>query len=212
MTTDGDFEIFLSATPGFEPALGKEAEAAGFKEPKITTGGVTIKGGWPEVWRANLELRGAGRVLARIDEFRAMHLAQLDKRARRIVWGEVLRPDVPFRVQASCSKSSRIYHSGAAAQRIEKAIREELGAKHSPTPKSSSRSASMTIFAPSLSTLRASRCTSAATRKPSPRRRCARRWHPLPETMRIRRDRARVGSDVRFGNIYHRGGRNRSWL
>ncbi|CAA2137069.1 class I SAM-dependent RNA methyltransferase [Hyphomicrobium sp. ghe19] len=132
MTTDGDFEIFLSATPGFEPALGKEAEAAGFKEPKITTGGVTIKGGWPEVWRANLELRGAGRVLARIDEFRAMHLAQLDKRARRIVWGEVLRPDVPFRVQASCSKSSRIYHSGAAAQRIEKAIREELGAKHSP--------------------------------------------------------------------------------
>lgn len=132
MTKDGDFEIFLSATPGFEPVLGKEAETAGFKEPKIVTGGVTIRGSWPDVWRANLELRGTGRVLARIDEFRAMHLAQLDKRARRLVWGDVLRSDVPFRVQASCSKGSRIYHSGAAAQRIERAIREELGARHSP--------------------------------------------------------------------------------
>ncbi|RUP08656.1 class I SAM-dependent RNA methyltransferase [Hyphomicrobium sp.] len=127
MTTDGEFEIFLATSPGFEPVLCKEAEEHGFRQPKISTGGVTVKGGWPEVWRANLELRGAGRVLARIGEFRAMHLAQLDKRARRLVWGEVLRSDVPFRVQASC-KGSRIYHSGAAAQRIEKAIREELGA------------------------------------------------------------------------------------
>ncbi len=56
-----------------------------------------------------------------------MHLAQLDKRARRVAWAEVLRPDVAVRVEASC-KTSRIYHSGAAAQRIETAIREELGA------------------------------------------------------------------------------------
>ncbi|WP_045837279.1 class I SAM-dependent RNA methyltransferase [Hyphomicrobium sp. 99] len=127
MTTHGEFEIFLATSPGFEPVLCKEAEAHGFKDPKVITGGVTVRGGWPEVWRANLELRGVGRVLARIGEFRAMHLAQLDKRARRVVWGDVLRPDVPFRVQVSC-KGSRIYHSGAAAQRIEKAIREELGA------------------------------------------------------------------------------------
>jgi putative N6-adenine-specific DNA methylase len=66
-------------------------------------------------------------VLARIAEFRALHLAQLDKRARRVPWGEFLRADVPFRVEASC-KASRIYHQGAAAQRIEKAIRETLGA------------------------------------------------------------------------------------
>jgi putative N6-adenine-specific DNA methylase len=43
----------------------------------------------------------------------------------------VLRPDIPFRVEASCAKS-RIYHSGAAAERIETAIKETLGAPHSP--------------------------------------------------------------------------------
>jgi putative N6-adenine-specific DNA methylase len=94
-------------------------------------GGVAVKGRWSEVWRANLEMRGASRILARIDAFRVSHLAQLDKRARRVPWADVLRRDVPFRVEVTC-KSSRIYHSGAAAQRIERAIREELGAPASP--------------------------------------------------------------------------------
>jgi len=52
----------------------------------------------------------------------------LDKRARRVPWGEVLRPDVAVRVEATASKGSRIYHGGAAAQRIQRAIAEELGA------------------------------------------------------------------------------------
>lgn len=127
MTSDGDFEIFLATAPGLEPALCAEVAELGFRQPKAVPGGVTCRGGWPDVWRANLEVRGAGRVLARIAEFRAMHLAQLDKRARRVAWGETLRPDVPFRVEASC-RQSRIYHSGAAAQRVARAISETIGA------------------------------------------------------------------------------------
>ncbi|MGF7175583.1 THUMP domain-containing class I SAM-dependent RNA methyltransferase [Azospirillum doebereinerae] len=127
MTTDQDFEIFVVTAPGLEAALCAELQAAGFRDPTPGLGGVTIRGGWPEVWRANLTIRGAVRVLARVAAFRALHLAQLDKRARKVAWGELLRADVPFRVEASC-KASRIYHAGAAAQRIERAIREELGA------------------------------------------------------------------------------------
>ena len=127
MNSDGVFEIFIVATPGLESALCEEARALGFAEPTPVKGGVTVRGGWPEVWRANLEFRGATRVLARIAAFRAFHLAQLDKRARKVAWAEALRPDVPVRVEASC-KGSRIYHAGAAAQRIQRAIQEELGA------------------------------------------------------------------------------------
>jgi putative N6-adenine-specific DNA methylase len=122
------FEIFLATAPGLESALFEEVRGKGFRRPKAVPGGVAIQGGWPEVWRANLWVRGAGRVLARIASFRAVHLAQLDDKARRVDWGGVLRADVPFRVEASCAKS-RIYHSGAAAQRIETAIRETLGAR-----------------------------------------------------------------------------------
>ncbi len=131
MTLDSDFEIFLVTAPGLESALCAEVREKGFKGARAVPGGVTVKGGWPHVWRANLEIRGAGRILARIGSFRVLHLAQLDKRARRFAWGDVLRKDVPFRIEASC-KSSRIYHSGAAAERIERAIREELGATASP--------------------------------------------------------------------------------
>lgn len=124
---DAGFEIFLTAPPGLEPVLCDEAHAAGFAGAQVVPGGVTLQGGWPEVWRANLVLRGAGRVLARIGAFRAMHLAQLDKRARKFPWAEVLRPEVPLRVEVTC-RASRIYHAGAAAQRIETALRENFGA------------------------------------------------------------------------------------
>lgn len=123
---DEDFDIFLVATPGLEAPLAAEAQDLGW-QPDIQPGGVTIRGGWADVWRANLMLRGATRVLARLGSFRALHLAQLDKRARKFPWAEVLRPDLPVKVEASC-RASRIYHAGAAAQRIERAIREELGA------------------------------------------------------------------------------------
>ena len=126
-----DFEIFLVAPPGLEALLCEEVREAGFAGPQAVPGGVTIMGGWPEVWRANLQIRGASRVLARIGAFRAMHLAQLDKRARKFPWREVLRPDVPLKVEVTC-KASRIYHAGAAAQRIEAALREELGVVISP--------------------------------------------------------------------------------
>ena len=74
-----------------------------------------------------LVLRGAARVLARIGGFPAVHLAQLDKRARKFPWGEVLRPDQGVRVEA-ISRKSRIYHGGAARERVERAISETLGA------------------------------------------------------------------------------------
>lgn len=127
MTETTPFEIFLATAPGLEAALRAEADAKGFEAAEQAKGGVTIAGGWPDVWRANLELRGASRVVARIAEFRALHLAQLDKRARKVPWGDVLLPHEPFRVEATC-RASRIYHSGAAAERVERAIREELGA------------------------------------------------------------------------------------
>jgi putative N6-adenine-specific DNA methylase len=121
------FEIFLVAIPGFEETLAGEARDLGFKEVTVVAGGVTVKGGWPEVWRANLMLRGASAVFARIISYPVFHLAQLDKRSRKVPWDQLLRKDVPVRVEASC-KHSKIYHSGAAKQRVETAIAETLGA------------------------------------------------------------------------------------
>jgi len=128
MMIETELDIFLVAAPGTETALRDEANELGFVAAKISPGGVTIRGNWAEVWRANLQLRGAARVLARIGEIRAFHLAQLDKRARKFPWGDFLRADVPVKVEVVTNKKSKIYHAGAAVQRFEKAITEELGA------------------------------------------------------------------------------------
>jgi len=127
---ESDFEIFLMTAPGFEPVLHEEVRGRGFKKPRIVPGGVVIRGGWPEVWRANLWVRGAGRVLARIDAFRATHFAQLDALARKVDWASVLRADVPFSVEASCA-GSKLYHSDAVAERVRKAIEAVVGAPYS---------------------------------------------------------------------------------
>ena len=127
MSRDGSFEIFLVAVPGLEKALWTEARAAGFKSAQYVPGGVTMKGHWPDVWRANLEIRGASKVLVRLASFRAAQLEQLEPKARAVRWRGALSRDVPFRVEATCRRS-RIYHSGAAAERVERAIRAEVRA------------------------------------------------------------------------------------
>ncbi|WP_203071169.1 THUMP domain-containing class I SAM-dependent RNA methyltransferase [Falsiroseomonas ponticola] len=125
--TDDRFEIFLAAPPGLEETLAAEVAGKGFRQPKVVPGGVVTTGGWPDVWRANLWIRGASRVLARVAQFRAVHFAQLDERAHAVEWNSLLRRDVPFRVEASCA-GSKLWHSGAVAQRVATAIRETVGA------------------------------------------------------------------------------------
>lgn len=119
--------VFLACPPGLEPILRTEARQLGWKKAKAVAGGVEFFGDWGDIWRANLELRGATRVLVRIGSFTSVHLSQLDKSARKFRWGDFLRPDVPVRVEV-VSRRSKIYHEGAAKQRIERAISEELGA------------------------------------------------------------------------------------
>ena len=75
--TDNIFEIFLQAPPGLEPLLADEAREKGFDAPATVPGGVTTRGGWNEVWRANLELRGAGRVLGIDSDQRYLDQARL---------------------------------------------------------------------------------------------------------------------------------------
>lgn len=120
-------DIFLIVAPGLENLLADEAREKGFAVGKVETGGVNLRGDWPAVWRANLELRGATRVLVRIGVFHAVHLAQLDKRSRRVPWADLIDRRHTVRVDATCRKS-KIYHEKAATQRIETAIREETGA------------------------------------------------------------------------------------
>lgn len=110
-------QIFLVAVPGLEAPLAAEATRHGFDGVHAVPGGVVCSGDIAEAARANVVLRCAVRVLLRVAEFRAMHLAQLDKRAKKVAWTDWLVPGVPVRVEAVCRRS-KIYVNKAAVQRV----------------------------------------------------------------------------------------------
>lgn len=124
-------EILLVTAPGLEDLLRAEAIEKGFKKPQTITGGVVIKGDWATAWRANLDIRGASKVLVRIGGFKARNFSQLEHNLHGFPWDEILRASVPVRIDASCKKS-RIYHTGAVIERMENALKNSMRVKISP--------------------------------------------------------------------------------
>lgn len=121
------FELFTVCAPGLEAVLTDELRELGYKSLRGQTGGVTLQGTWEDVWRINLSSRIATRVLVRFASFRAMHLAQLDKRAQKVEWAAIFPKNMRVKVEATTHKS-RIYHKRAAGQRIENALKTQIDA------------------------------------------------------------------------------------
>jgi putative N6-adenine-specific DNA methylase len=89
-------------------------------------GGVAFAGDRAALYRANLHLRTANRILVRLGEFPAVGFAELRKRAARLPWERCLAPGQPVSLRVTCHKS-RLYHSDAVAERIAGAIDDRLG-------------------------------------------------------------------------------------
>lgn len=126
----GFFDCFAACGVGLEPILAAELRALARthrlelrgEEP----GGVDFAADLAGIQGANLHLRTASRVLARIGGFHASAFHELERRARRLPWELFLAPGaaVTFRVT---SRKSRLYHQGAVAQRLLSAAAEQVG-------------------------------------------------------------------------------------
>lgn len=128
--------LFIVTAPGVEAFTAQELAACGLPvqpgsaQPAAQggeeTGGITLPGDLTAIYRANLHLRTASRVLVRMGEFHATAFSELRKKASRLPWGQFLRPGTPLAVRATC-RHSRLYHSDAVAERVAGAISDALG-------------------------------------------------------------------------------------
>jgi len=113
---------FAITAPGIERICAGELEQLGVR-PTLEDGGVTWTGDAGSVAAANLWLRTASRVLVRVAEFRAKTFFELERSARKIEWERFVAAvgggGARFRV--TCRKS-KLYHSGAVAQRFAEAV------------------------------------------------------------------------------------------
>ena len=129
-------EIFAVTAPGIKPYTLGELKALGlvnresgppedarrFEEP----GGVTFYGDLGDIYRTNLHLRTASRVLVRLGNFRATAFSELRKKAGRLPWEKYMLPGQPLALRVTCHKS-RLYHSDAVAERVAGAAGDRLG-------------------------------------------------------------------------------------
>jgi len=105
--------------------VSRELAALGLA-PNAETGGAAFRGPVESVWRANLWLRTASRVLVRVASFRAQAFHELERLARAVPWEHYVASGSAVRFRVT-SKKSRLYHTGGIAQRFSEAIEHRLG-------------------------------------------------------------------------------------
>lgn len=121
-------ELFAITAPGLSRIAARELLGLGEEVGKVEPAGVTFKGGLREVYSANLRLRTVSRVIVRLARFQARTFAELERHSAKIAWSRFVAPGRKFEVRVT-SRKSRLYHSGAVAERIARAIRERTGAE-----------------------------------------------------------------------------------
>ena len=112
---------YAVATPGLESIVAAELAGLGFVTGKIEAGGVPFECDAAGLYRANLQVRTATRVLVRVSQFKATGFNDLEKHARRIDWPSLIAPnrEIAFRVT---SRKSRLYHGRAIEERLQELL------------------------------------------------------------------------------------------
>ncbi len=95
--------------------------------PHVSLESLHFKGGLEALYRANLHLRTASRILVRLGmPFMARSFPELVEKASRLPWERFLTPGQPVALRVTCHKS-KLYHSEAVAQRLLTALEARLG-------------------------------------------------------------------------------------
>lgn len=118
-------DLFAITAHGLAALCAAELAAIGVTG-RVETGGVAWRGTAPSMYRANLELRTASRIIARVGTFRARGFAELERRAARLPWQDFLRQATPVVLRVTCRKS-KLYHEGAVGERVARVLADTAG-------------------------------------------------------------------------------------
>ena len=120
-----NMRFFATAAKGTESLVAQEVAAIGAQNIRSIVGGVHFEGGLETLYRANLWLRTANRVLMPIAEFACPTPEALYENARKVRWRDWMTVDTTFAVDCNC-RDSQISHSHYAALKIKDAIADQF--------------------------------------------------------------------------------------
>ena len=132
-----DLELFAPTSSGLEPALARELRGLGARDVRPAERGVAFRGDARLVYRANLWLRTAHRVLWRIAEFPATNRRELYEGARAVGWDEHLTLERTLAVDA-VGQAPGLDHTQFVARVVKDAVvdwfRDRTGRRPSVDP------------------------------------------------------------------------------
>lgn len=120
------FDMFAVVAPGLEHACARELDDLNVSAVSISKGGVAFRGGLEDLYRANLWLRTASRVLVRLGAFGSRDFPDLYRKALRLPWGRFVKPGTLLQIKAS-SYRSRLQHTGRIIETVRDAAYRALG-------------------------------------------------------------------------------------
>lgn len=123
--TPRHYDLFAITAHGLDGVCAAELAQLGIAATAVQ-GGVEWRGTAASMYRANLHLRTASRVIARMGVFRARGFAELERRAARLPWLEFLHPGGAVSLRVTCRKS-KLYHEGAVAERVGRVLGDIVG-------------------------------------------------------------------------------------
>ena len=125
---------FAIVAPGLEEAARREVEALPDTSAiDVELGGVGWTGPAASGYRANLWLRVATRVLARVGDVEAREFGKLRRHAERLPWNRFVPRGAAIAVRASATRC-RLYHTGALAEAAVLAIADAVPGVHACAP------------------------------------------------------------------------------
>jgi putative N6-adenine-specific DNA methylase len=116
---------FATCARGLEPILARELTALGAAAVEPGRGGVHFRGSIPLLYRANLWLRTAVRVLWPVLRAEVRSADELYEAVRTLDWGQYLRVDQTLAVDCNV-RDSVLTHSQYAARRVKDAICDQF--------------------------------------------------------------------------------------
>lgn len=130
--------LFAVSAPGLEAVTAAELRDLEIAGVTVQSGGVSFSGDLPDVWRANLWLRTASRVLLRLGTLRARGFTELERKVALLPWELYLAPGSPLPPVRAASHRSRLFHTGLVAQAVRQGVAARLAHQGFPPPASSS--------------------------------------------------------------------------
>lgn len=125
---DGDFKMVATCMQNMEPELEQELINLGAKEIEVKRRAVEFTGDLELLYKANIWLRTALKVLKPIYHYSAKNDDELYKRAMKLPWETIFNSEKTFSIDSAVS-SEHFTHSQFASLRIKDAIVDRFRAQ-----------------------------------------------------------------------------------